>query len=202
MRTNNIKFISICVGLILIVLLVVVIFPNTFSKFSNTKVLSGTIKVNNNTISNYLKNTNDLENDNTKDSNLRYKNNINNYIKIDNHLYQIIGIFNNNIKVIDTISISIDELDNYYDNLSINTKSIIIESTYYNGKTNSKDFIKAYEEEKTNSIKSKINIMNISDSLYCDWLEYDEINIKPVFHIDGNVSYLKGKGTKNDPYVV
>lgn len=202
MKTNNIKFISICIGLIFIVLLVVIIFPNTFSKFSNTKVLSGTIKVNNNTISNYLKNTKDLENDNTKDSNLRYKNSTNNYIKIDNHLYQIIGIFNNNIKVIDTVSISKDELDNYYNNLSINTKSIIIESTYYNGKTNSKEFIKAYEEEKTNSIKSKINIMNISDSIYCDWLEYDEINIKPVFHIDGNISYLKGKGTKNDPYVV
>ena len=198
MNTNKIKLISTSIGLILIVLLIVVIFPNSMSRFSNNKVLSGTIKVQNNTISNYLKNTNDLVNDNTKDSNLRYKSSDNNFIQIDNHLYQIIGIFNNNIKVIDTNSI--DSIDNYYNELSNNTKKIIIESIYYNGESNSNEFLKAYEEEKYSSIKKKIYKVNTSDHLFSNWISIDET--KPVFYIDGNIEYIEGNGTKNNPYKI
>ena len=198
MNTNKIKIITTSIGLIIIVLLIVVIFPNSMSRFSNNKVLSGTIKVQNNSISNYLKNTNDLVNDKTKDNNLRYKTSDNNYIKIDNHLYQIIGIFNNNIKVMDTKSI--DNIDEYYNELSNNTKKIIIESIYYNGETNSNDFLEAYEEEKSSSIKKKIYKVNTSDHLFSNWISIDEL--KPVFYIDGNIEYIDGNGTKSNPYKI
>ena len=198
MNNNKIKFITTSIGLIIIVLLVVVIFPNSMSRFSNNKVLSGTIKVQNNSISNYLKNTNDLVNDNTKDNNLRYKSNSNNYIEIDNHLYQIIGIFNNNIKVIDTNSI--DTIDDYYNKLSNNTKKIIIESIYYNGETSSNDFLIAYEEEKISTVKKKVYKINKSDYLFSNWISIDET--KPVFYIDGNIEFIEGNGTKNNPYKI
>lgn len=181
MNKNNIKFISMSIGLIIIVLLVVCIFPNTFSKFSNNKVLNGSIKVNN-TISNYLINTNDLEKDN---NNYIYKTDSNNYIKIDNNLYQIMGIFNNNIKVIDTNTIDINELDEFYNNLSDNTKKIIIESDYY---------------DENNTIKRKVYIPDKYDYSNCPWI--DKNIIKPVFYIDGNINYIEGNGSKNNPYIV
>lgn len=182
------RIISTSIGLvIIIVLLVVCIFPNTFSKFSNKKVLTGTIKVQNNSISNYLKTNNYLENDNTIDNNLRYKNDINNYIRIDNNLYQIIGIFNNNIKVIDTKSIdNYEELDNYYNNLSNNIKKNIIESNF--------------SDEDNNTIKRKVYVPDKDDYLYCEWISNDEL--KPVFYINGSIKYIEGNGTKNNPFVV
>lgn len=198
MNKFKIKLISTSIGLILIVLLVVIIFPNSMSRFSNNKVLSGTIKIQNNSISNYIKNTNDLVNDKTKDNNLRYKTSDNNYIEIDNHLYQIIGIFNNNIKLMDTKSI--DSIDNYYNELSNNTKKIIIESIYYNGETSSNEFLKAYEEEKSSSIKKKIYKANKSDSLFSNWISTNEL--KPVFYIDGNIEFIEGTGTKTNPYKI
>jgi hypothetical protein len=77
---------------------------------------------------------------------------------------------------------------------------VIIESIYYNGETSSNDFLTAYEEEKSSSIKKKIYKTNPSDYLFSNWISNNET--KPVFYIDGNINYIEGNGTKDNPYKI
>ncbi len=116
----------------------------------------------------------------------------------------------------------------YYDNMSNDTKKLILNARFNIGDVNTLEYNKAYEEEKKEYYYTYIGLLSPSDYLASsNWMNinqkilllnknndyvnvinngistndaYEEIAYIPVLYLRSDVSFISGTGTINDPY--